>query len=206
MMRKFILNILNKIYLHKYDDFTVAQHFRRQGARIGGNNRLEIRSLGSEPYLVSIANHCTVAANVKFLTHDGGVWVFTETYPDLQKFGPITILDNCFIGIDSIIMGNVIIGPNSIVGAGSVVTKNVPGNTIVAGNPARSISSLEQYKEKALNIWRLQKPLGYFVNPVERGALTAEDIQRTKSRDLALLRAHLLAMYGQLAGEGDEGE
>lgn len=199
-MKQLIINLifrLKQTYLrNRYNDFTIANYFREQGARIGQNNRLEIRSLGPEPYLVTIANHCTVAGNVRFLTHDGGVWVFTEEVPDLQKFGPITILDNCFVGIDVILMGNVTIGPNSVVGAGAVVTKNVPENMVVAGNPAHPILSLEKYKEKVLKIWSWQKPAGYFQDLDVNEIFLAENVQRQKNRELAILRQHLQRLYG----------
>ena len=54
--------------------------------------------------------------------------------PDqLNRYGKFFVGDNCFVGINSIIMPNVVIGDNCIVGAGSVVTKSVPENTVVAG-------------------------------------------------------------------------
>ena len=83
------------------------------------------------------------------MTHDGAKWVL-EQNQDFKgtKFGPITIHDNSFIGVNSIIMPNVTIGPNSIVGAGSIVTKNVPPNTVYAGNPAKHICTYEEYLEK----------------------------------------------------------
>ena len=45
-------------------------------------------------------------------------------------------------------MPGVCIGPDSIVGSGSIVTKNVPADTVVAGNPARVICTLEEYIER----------------------------------------------------------
>ena len=51
----------------------------------------------------------------------------------------------------STILPGVIIGPNSIVGTCSVVTKDVPPNTIVAGNPARVICTIDEYKKKLLD-------------------------------------------------------
>ena len=53
------------------------------------------------------------------------------------KVEPILVKKGASIGSNSTILGNVTIGENAIVGAGSVVTKDVPPNTIVAGNPAR---------------------------------------------------------------------
>lgn len=138
----------------KYDDFTIENYFREKGYRVGKNNRIFIRSLGSEPYLIRIGNHCTITSGVTFVTHDGGAWIFREEIPRLNVYGKIEIKDNCFIGIKSIILPNVTIGPNSVVGAGSVVTKDVPANTIAAGVPARVICSADEYKEKCLRKWK----------------------------------------------------
>ena len=52
---------------------------------------------------------------------------------------PVKICENVWIGENAIILPGIEIGKNSIIGAGSVVTKNVPENCIVAGNPARII-------------------------------------------------------------------
>ena len=130
---------------------TRARIARNWGVDIGENCNLLTMGFGSEPYLISIGNQCTISSGVKFVTHDGGIGVlrrmglFTGT-----KFGQIVIHDNCFIGLDSIILPNIEIGPNSIVGAGSVVTKNVPPNCIYAGNPARYICSLDEYRAKCM--------------------------------------------------------
>jgi acetyltransferase-like isoleucine patch superfamily enzyme len=139
LLRAVYRKLKNSYDLLKYDDFSIAEYFRRQGAQVGLDNRIEIRSFGTEPNLVRIGNHCTIGPGVVFLTHDGGTWLFTEEDPSLQKFGKIDIKDNCFIGLNAIIMGNVSIGPNSIVGAGAIVTRDVPEGTIVAGSPARVI-------------------------------------------------------------------
>lgn len=138
----------------KYDDFTIEEYFRKKGYRVGNKNRIFIRSLGSEPYLVRIGNHCTITSGVTFVTHDGGAWIFREEIPSLNVYGKIEIKDNCFIGIKSIILPNVTIGPNSVVGAGSVVTKDVPANTVAAGAPAGVICSADEYKEKCLRRWK----------------------------------------------------
>lgn len=193
--KNLFLKIKKKIELSGYNDFTIAEYFRKQGAQIGENNRIELRSLGTEPYLVKIGNHCTIAPNVTFLTHDGGIWVFTEEFPSLQKFGPITINDNCFIGVNSIIMANVIIGPSSIVGAGSIVTKDVPPNVVVAGNPAKIICSVEEYKKKSLRIWKEQKPHTYFIGLKDGVKYPPEYIQQIKYRDMHVLRENLIKKF-----------
>ncbi|AGZ25633.1 MULTISPECIES: DapH/DapD/GlmU-related protein [Staphylococcus] len=57
---------------------------------------------------------------------------------------PITVKENAWIGAASTILPGVIIGENAIVGANSLVTKDVPANTIVAGSPARVIKTIEE--------------------------------------------------------------
>jgi hypothetical protein len=106
---------------------------------------------GSEPYLISLGQHVTVSGRVSFVTHDGATYVFRHLpgYEDVIKFGRITVHDNCFIGQGSIILPGVTIGPNAVVAAHSVVTQDVPPNTIVGGNPARPITSIEAYAERS---------------------------------------------------------
>jgi acetyltransferase-like isoleucine patch superfamily enzyme len=107
---------------------------------------------GSEPFLISIGKHVTIAARVAFITHDGGTWVFRDQakYREVIKYGRIVIHDNCFIGYGSTIMPGVSIGRNAVVAAHSVVTKDVPPDTVVGGAPARTLMSVEEYAEKAL--------------------------------------------------------
>lgn len=64
--------------------------------------------------------------------YEGGN-VKDDGYYNRTKFGRITIHDNSFIGVNSIIQPDVEIGPNAIVADGSVVTKNILPNTVVAG-------------------------------------------------------------------------
>lgn len=163
-----ILDKLKRSYrLRKYDPFTIAEYFRKQGAQIGDHCSIVPTSLGTEPYLVRIGNHVTIAQGVKFITHDGGVWIFRNEIPDMQVFGPIIIDDNCVIGQDSILLGNIHVGRNSIVGAGSVVISDVPESTIVMGVPARPFGSIEKYKEKCVERWKAQRPSDIRLEPGE---------------------------------------
>ncbi|MCE7699521.1 MAG: acyltransferase [Methanobacterium paludis] len=155
-LKVIIQYLCSNIKMSLYNEFTIENYFRRNGYSIGKNNRIFIHFFSSEPYLIKIGNHCTITSGVKFITHDGGSWIFREEMPDLNVFGKIEIKDNCFIGLNSIILPNVTIGPNSVVGAGAVVSKNVPPNTIVAGVPAKVIGSTEEYKKKCLIKWKSQ--------------------------------------------------
>lgn len=184
-------SIRARLELARYNDFTIAEYFRKQGARVGKDCRIQIRGLGSEPFLISIGNHCTIAGGVAFATHDGAAWLFSAEDPTLQRFGRIEVLDNCFIGMGAILLPGIRIGPNSVVGAGSVVTRDVPPGMVVAKNPAVPVSTIENYREKLVRLWATQRPEGY-LNDLRPGEpYTAEQIQRRKIEEMGLLRRHL---------------
>jgi len=140
----------------KFDDYTIAKKFRKQGAKIGTNCYLQIRKLASEPYLVEIGNSVAIAAGVSLITHDGASVIFRDEIPALRHFGKIVIEDNCFIGARSMITAGVRIGKGSIVGPMSVVIRDVKPGSIVIGNPAIQVSTVEKYKEQCLQRWEIQ--------------------------------------------------
>jgi acetyltransferase-like isoleucine patch superfamily enzyme len=127
---------------------------KRQGLQIATDYRITgWPNFGSEPYLVSIGRHVTIAGRVIFITHDGATWVFRDR-PGMKSvisYGRITIHDNCFIGYGAILLPGVSIGPNSVVAAGAVVTKDVPPGTIAGGVPANVLCTVEDYAQKCAN-------------------------------------------------------
>lgn len=123
-------------------------YFKRLGVRIGNDCRLlntNPGTFGAEPYLVTLGNHVTVTSGVQFVTHDGGVWVFRERYPDIDVFARVTVGNNVFIGLNAILLPGTEIGDNCVIGAGSVVKGRIPPNSVAAGVPARVIRSLDEY-------------------------------------------------------------
>lgn len=140
---KLIKTLIDRIIL------TPEQYARKQGVKIGNNCWIATRNFGSEPYLITIGNHVQITDKVAFFTHGGG-WVFRNEIPDMDTFGKIEIHDNVYIGYGSLVLPGVTIHSNVIVGAGSVVTKSVPEGVIIAGNPARIIAKLSEYKNRMI--------------------------------------------------------
>lgn len=107
---------------------------------MGENVSLQMRKIPLYPKLISFGNNIMIASNVSFLTHDAINHVFNGLLEEQgmdkrvnEKVGCIDIQDNCFIGANSIICNGVRIGPNAIVAAGAVVSKDVPPRTVVGG-------------------------------------------------------------------------
>jgi acetyltransferase-like isoleucine patch superfamily enzyme len=132
-----------------YNEYTIAEYFRRQGARIGPGVRLLVRNLGSEPYLVSIGENTLVSNEVFFVTHDGATWVFRRSDPSVNRFGRIDIGANVFVGARTILLPGTSIGDRTIIGAGSVVRGSIPSGVVAAGVPARVIGSVEDFERRA---------------------------------------------------------
>jgi acetyltransferase-like isoleucine patch superfamily enzyme len=131
-----------------------VSHLRSAGTRIGEQVEINtnVMNFGSEPWLIEIGNRVGIAGGVVILTHDGSSRFFRDHLSGMNrfgnKFGTVSILENCVIGSNAIILPGVTVGPNSIIGAGSVVTKDVLPNTVVAGNPARVLCTLEEYIDR----------------------------------------------------------
>ena len=145
-----------KFYVHyvKHQSDTV-KILRHHGAKIGENTHVYSApsSFGSEPWLVEVGDWVTIAPECILITHDASSRLFRKQFPDeMSEFGdnfqPIIIKNNCFIGAGVIIMPGVVLEEYTIVGAGSIVTKSFPGHSVIAGVPAKLITSYEDYIEK----------------------------------------------------------
>lgn len=143
-------------------DVTIAKFINLYGCSIGDGTRIGA--------FVEIQKNATVGSNCKIQSHtficegvtieDGvfighGVTFINDKYPravngsgGLQSEAdwsviPTVVKKGASIGSGATILCNVTIGENAIVGSGSVVTKDVPANTIVAGNPAKTIRRIQ---------------------------------------------------------------
>ena len=120
-------------------------------ATTGENFFFQPRIIPADPRLIKFGNNVVVGSGTTFINHDGIDMVLNKM-PNLGWFkyqcGCIEVGDNVFIGANSNIMPNVKIGNNVIIAAGSVVTKDVPSNSVYGGSPAKKIMTFDEYVEK----------------------------------------------------------
>lgn len=124
----------------------------KNGLKVGARvDFVSVPNFGSEPYLISIGDDTTISFDCAFVTHDAATRVIRhlpDGNPETGYFGPIVIGKNCFIGCRSTILANVRIGNNAIIGAGSVVNRDIPDNVVAAGVPCKVICTLDEYRAK----------------------------------------------------------
>lgn len=118
----------------------------KQGMKIGRDCYINNVNFSTEPYLIEIGDHVAIAAGTDFITHDGAIWCFREDIKDADVFGSIKIGNNVFIGNNCTILPNTTIGDNCIIGAGSVVRGNFPDNSVIVGNPAKTVLTMQMQK------------------------------------------------------------
>ena len=125
------------------------EQLRKRGVIVGNNVSNYGRIDGGHGHLVEIGDD-VIISDALILSHDAS----TKIWLDKSKIGRVKVGNRVFIGAGVIILPNVVIGDDVIIGAGSVVTKNVSSNSVVAGNPAKKICSLEDYIEKNREIMK----------------------------------------------------
>lgn len=116
---------------------------RQQGMHLGSDVWLPASTWIDPDYcfLISIGDHCGFGEECLILAHDAQM----DEFLDAARIGQVTIHESCHIGARTVILPGVVIGPKTIVGANSVVTRSLPPDTVCAGNPAKVICSLEDY-------------------------------------------------------------
>ena len=124
-----------------------AERWRSKGLSIGENTHLYGNVIfgrgGKDP--VVVGKNC-ILVNCTILGHDAS----TNRVLRISRSPaiPVVIENDCFIGYGAIVLMGVTVGQGSIVGAGAVVTSDVPPGSVVAGNPARVISTVDDLVER----------------------------------------------------------
>lgn len=112
-----------------------------------GNNIFIMNGVFFDPthcFLITVGDNCVLAPNVRLIAHDASM----KQFLGYTKVGKIRIEENCFIGDSVIILPGVTVGKGSVVGAGSVVTKDIPPESVATGNLCRVIGSTKEYLYK----------------------------------------------------------
>lgn len=151
MLKKIINAIKRK--LARRNSSSYIHYLRRFGVRIGSKcvfrdpktTCIDIQ----RPELISIGNNVDMNRNFTIMTHDYSSLVFRAKFKDfLNSTGRCSIGNNVYFGTNVTILKGGTIGDNCIIGAGSVVTKSIPSNSVAAGVPCRVICSLGEYYQK----------------------------------------------------------
>lgn len=119
---------------------------RRRGMHIGDDVLLPPSTWIDVPhcYLISIGDHTGFGEQCMLLAHDAQM----DEYLDAARIGRILIHESCHIGAKTIVLGGVEMGPRTLVGAGSVVSRSLPPDSVCAGSPAKVIASLDDYLDR----------------------------------------------------------
>ena len=130
--------------LYKRLFWSLEKQARKAGVEMGSANFIASYFWSTEPYLIKIGSHCQITKGVTFFTH-GGAGAVRRKYPKFDTFGKIQVGDYVYFGNNTLVMPGVSIGDNVLIAAGSVVTKSVPSNVVVAGVPAKIVCDIDTY-------------------------------------------------------------
>jgi len=147
------MSLLNRIYIRFFvqSGFPYADYLKKKGALHSQGKNCFISKAANipDPYLTSIGDNVWITSGCQLLCHDASVIMINIIQNGhFDRVAPIIMGDNCFLGNNVIVLPGTTIDSNTIIGAGSVVTKDLPENSVYAGTPARHICSLEDYAQK----------------------------------------------------------
>ncbi|WP_417535529.1 acyltransferase [Methylophaga sp.] len=144
--------------------FEFAEFLKRWGSyyQIGEHCAIWPYTNVTNPEYTRLGNNVMLTA-CTILGHDGSIAVLNRAYgKKLDRVGKVDIKDNVFIGHGAIVLPGTTIGPNAIVAAGAVVSRDVPEGTIVAGVPAKVIGEVAKLVQK-LEIETNNLPWAYLI-------------------------------------------
>ena len=144
---------------HRRSNKSFCKYLKNGGVSLGRNVNFRYPRHttidSSRPYLIEIGDNVDINDNFTIMTHDFSSFVFRNLYHDfVPSSGKVKIGSNIYFGRDVTILKGVTIGDNCIIGLGSIVTKNIPSNSVACGTPCKVICTLEEYykKRKTLSV------------------------------------------------------
>jgi maltose O-acetyltransferase len=149
----------------------------------------------SHCFLISIGDHCGFGEECHILAHDAQM----NEYLDATRLGRVVIRESCHIGARCVILPGVELGPRTIVGANSVISKSLPPDSVCAGAPAKVICSLEAYLAKHREALRTAPTFDYATHDL--AVITAEEkarmVRLLAERDGYMVGGYTLMVEGQ---------
>lgn len=148
--------IKKKIKGERYSSEDYVDYLRKIGVKIGKNTRfynVEYALVDTtRPFLIEIGDNVKLTKGITILTHGYDWSVLKNKYGNVMgSAGKVKIGDNVFIGVNTTILKNVTIGSNVIIGACSLVTNDIPDNTVAVGQPAKVIMTIDEYYRKRID-------------------------------------------------------
>lgn len=150
-----IKRIINKIHQFKIrrSGNAYIDYLRSLGIKIGNNTIVfdpkDIYIDISRPELIEIGDNVFLHKGVQIISHDWASYLFVNSFGDfIPAHDKVTLGSNIWLGRDVTILKGVTIGNNVLIGFGSIVTNDIPDNSVAVGSPAKVIMSLEEYYEK----------------------------------------------------------
>lgn len=158
MNKSFLIRVFNAILFRicKKNARLYTWFLRHKGVSIGKEFKIfangplaDIVIDISRPSLITIGDNVTINKSFCLLTHDYVSGVFLNKYHSfVPSSGRVTIGNNVGFGINCTVLKGVTIGDNCFIGAGSIVSKDIPSNCIAVGSPCKPIMSLDEYYER----------------------------------------------------------
>lgn len=153
MKLKFIIKRL--LYSYKASGKTYVDHLKSIGISCGDNINIfcpkNTHIDTNNPYLLEIGNNVNMTGPITILTHDYSTSVLNKIDHKIYGKSRKTVIgNNVFLGWGCTVLAGTIIEDNVIIGAGAVVSGKVEKNSVYAGNPAKKIMSISEYRKKVI--------------------------------------------------------
>lgn len=150
------MNLVKRIHLKFFiqSGFEYAAYLKRHSTLQSQGRACYIAKSANipDPHLTCVGDNVWITDGCHLLCHDASVVMINHMNgTHLDRIGPIVLGDNVFLGNNVIVLPGITIGSQVVIGAGAVVTRNIPSGKVWAGNPARLICDFETYFRKIEN-------------------------------------------------------